>query len=36
MVILILCKKEISKNKRQFDAFIRSNIDVKMALRKNL
>ncbi len=30
MVILILCKKEIRANKRQFDAFIRSNIDVRI------
>lgn len=30
MVILILCKKEIRNNKRQFDAFIRSQIDTKL------
>jgi hypothetical protein len=30
MAILILCKKRIRENKRQFDAFIRSNIDVKV------
>jgi hypothetical protein len=30
MAILILCKKRIRENKRQFDAFIRSNIDVKI------
>jgi hypothetical protein len=30
MVILILCKTEIRTNKRQFDEFIRSQIDVKL------
>jgi hypothetical protein len=30
MSILILCKKEIKENRRQFDAFIRSQIDVKI------
>ncbi|MFN8685760.1 MAG: hypothetical protein ACK50U_07180 [Acidobacteriota bacterium] len=30
MVILILCKQEIRRNKRQFDEFIRSQIDVKL------
>jgi hypothetical protein len=30
MSILILCKKEIKDNRRQFDAFIRSQIDVKI------
>ena len=30
MAILILCKKRIRENRRQFDAFIRSNIDVKI------
>ncbi len=29
MVILILCKKNIRDNARQFEAFIRSNLDVK-------
>ena len=30
MVILILCKREVRSNKRQFDEFIRSQIDVKL------
>ncbi|MBZ5564551.1 MAG: hypothetical protein LAP13_19305, partial [Acidobacteriia bacterium] len=30
MVVLILCKQEIRRNKRQFEEFIRSNIDVKL------
>jgi hypothetical protein len=30
MLILILCKQEVRRNKRQFDAFIRSHIDVKL------
>lgn len=30
MLILILCKKEIKRNKRQFESFIKSNIDVKI------
>ena len=30
MAILILCKKEIRDNKRQFEAFIRSQIDAKI------
>jgi hypothetical protein len=30
MVILILCKKDIRNNNRQFDAFIRSQIDTKL------
>jgi hypothetical protein len=30
MVILILCKQDIRSNKRQFDAFIRSQIDTKV------
>jgi hypothetical protein len=30
MVILILCKREIRNNLRQFDAFIRSQIDAKL------
>lgn len=30
MLILLLCKKEIRNNKRQFDAFIRSQIDTKV------
>ena len=30
MAIVILCKKEIRENKRQFDAFIRSQIDTKI------
>jgi hypothetical protein len=30
MAILVLCKKEIRDNSRQFDAFIRSPIDVKV------
>ena len=30
MLILILCKKEIKDNKRQFEAFIRSQIDAKI------
>jgi hypothetical protein len=30
MAILILCKKEIRENGRQFDAFIRSQIDTKI------
>jgi hypothetical protein len=29
MAILVLCKKEIKANQRQFESFIRSNIDVK-------
>jgi len=29
LTILMLCKKDIRDNKRQFDAFIRSNIDTK-------
>jgi hypothetical protein len=30
MVVLILCKQEIRRNKRQFDEFIRAQIDVKL------
>lgn len=30
MAILMLCKKDIRENARQFDAYIRSNIDVKV------
>lgn len=30
MVVLMLCKPEIRANKRQFDAFIRSQIDTKL------
>lgn len=30
MTILILCKQEIRKNKRQFESFIRSHIDTKV------
>ena len=30
MAILILCKNKIRKNSRQFDAFIRSQIDAKI------
>lgn len=30
MTILILCKKEVRNNKRQFESFIRSNIDTKL------
>jgi hypothetical protein len=30
MTILILCKQEIRKNKRQFESFIRSHIDAKL------
>ncbi|MEQ1945742.1 MAG: hypothetical protein ABL995_01035 [Bryobacteraceae bacterium] len=30
MIVLILCKQEIRRNKRQFDEFIRSQIDVKL------
>jgi hypothetical protein len=30
MAILILCKKEIRENQRQFETFIRSNIDAKI------
>src|SRR5262249_26126539 len=30
MIILMLCKKEIRNNKRQFEAFIRSQIDTKV------
>jgi hypothetical protein len=30
MAILILCKREIRNNERQFDAFIRSQIDTKL------
>ena len=30
MIILILCKQEIRRNKRQFDEFIRAQIDVKL------
>jgi hypothetical protein len=30
MIVLILCKQEIRRNKRQFDEFIRSHIDVKL------
>lgn len=30
MVILILCKQTIRRNARQFESFIRSNIDVKL------
>lgn len=30
MVILILCKKEVRLNKRQFDSFIREEIDAKI------
>jgi len=30
MTILMLCKKEIRNDKRQFDSFIRSNIDIKI------
>jgi hypothetical protein len=30
MVILILCKKSVRENNRQFEAFIRSDLDVKI------
>ena len=30
MTILILCKKEVRNNKRQFEQFIRSNIDIEL------
>jgi hypothetical protein len=30
MLILILCKQEVRRNERQFSAFIRANIDVKL------
>jgi hypothetical protein len=30
MTILMLCRPEVRQNKRQFDAFIRSNIDAKI------
>jgi hypothetical protein len=30
MIVLILCKQEIRRNKRQFDEFIRSQIDLKL------
>lgn len=30
MIVLILCKPEIRRNKRQFDEFIRDQIDVKL------
>lgn len=30
MIILVLCKKDIKKNQREFDTFIRSNIDIKL------
>ena len=30
MLILILCKQEVRRNERQFNAFIRANIDVKL------
>lgn len=30
MIVLILCKQEIRRNKRQFDDFIRAQIDVKL------
>ena len=30
MVVLILCKREIRDNQRQFDALIRQNIDTKV------
>lgn len=30
MLILILCKQDVRRNKRHFEAFIRSNIDVKI------
>jgi hypothetical protein len=30
MLIVVLCKPEVRKNKRQFDAFIRSQIDTKI------
>jgi hypothetical protein len=30
MLILVLCKQEIRLNKRQFDVFIRANIDAKI------
>jgi len=32
MAILMLCKRSIRENVRQFDAFIRSNIDVKVLI----